>query len=156
MSISRATAQAFAQAVNRLRPTWDVPGIRAAIERASVTQRQASDSELLIAAIRLAENGQVNAPALLAEDGAWWDTVAPGNTRPAWVANRVACPEHHQPLPCRGCENEAGRELTPDEIAQAAHAIRLGLPNYTPPPDRTAPLTSDMTTARERADQEQP
>jgi hypothetical protein len=128
MSIRRATAEKFALAINDIRPSWDVPGIRAAFERASVAFRNATDSELLRAAINLAENGQINTPALLAEPGPWWDTAAPGNTRPTWVAHRVACGAHPQhPLgDCPICKAENGPEVTQREqiAANAAECRR--------------------------------
>lgn len=126
MSISRVTAEKFALAINAIRPSWDPPGIRSAFERASIAFRNASDSELLRAAINLAENGQVNTPALLADVGPWWDTAGPANTRPSWVAHRVACGVHPgQPLgDCEQCKADAGPELTPKQIAAEAKRIR--------------------------------
>ena len=122
MKIDRATAQAFAQAVNRIRPDWDVPGIRAVIER---SPRNAALSEILVAAVRLAERPDVRSPGLLLEDGPWWDTAATGNTRPAWVSQRDLCPDHGQPRrDCRPCADERGPNLTPDQIAENAAKLR--------------------------------
>ena len=155
----RADAEALATFVRRLRPpTGDAAWGQAQTVQAILASREPL-SETAVALIRLAEDATVQSPSLLNQDGHWWYRAARGE-QPAGQALRASntCPEHpRQPMgECAECRNEAGRELTPDEIAQAAHAIRIGLPNYTPPPDRTAPLTRDMTTARERADQEQP
>ena len=122
MKIDRATAQAFAQAINRIRPDWDVPGIRAVIER---SPRNAALSEILVAAVRLAERPDVRSPGLLLEDGPWWDTAATGNTRPAWVGQRDLCPDHGQPrTDCLDCRRETGPELTPEQIRANAAALR--------------------------------
>lgn len=122
MKIDRATAQAFAQAVNRIRPDWDVPGIRTVIER---SPRNAALSEILVAAARLAERPDVRSPGLLLEDGPWWDTAATGNTRPAWVSQRDLCPDHGQPRrDCRPCADERGPNLTPEQVAENAAQLR--------------------------------
>ena len=122
MKIDRATAQAFAQAINRIRPDWDVPGIRAVIER---SPRNAALSEILVAAVRLAERPDVRSPGLLLEDGPWWDTAATGNTRPPWVGQRDRCPEHGNPrTDCLDCRRETGPELTPEQIAANVAALR--------------------------------
>lgn len=159
MSISRVTATAFAQAVHQIRPTWDVPGIRAAIERASTAMRHASDSELLRAAVNLAENGQVNTPGLLTEHGPWWDTAGTNNARPSWVAARVCCPEHpqHPAHACPICEANRGAEVDPANPPEAWQQVRqqLAAKDWR----RTArpvELTTDVTTARALIDQEQP
>lgn len=121
-ALDHGTTVAFANAIARLRPTWQVPGIRAAIERAADANRSASASEILRAAINLAENGAINTPALLPEPGPWWDTAAANNARPSWAANRVACPEHpqHSSHDCPLCEADRGPELSPEAIAAAA------------------------------------
>ena len=122
MKIDRATAQAFAQAINRIRPDWDVLGIRAVIER---SPRNAALSEILVAAVRLAERPDVRSPGLLLEDGPWWDTAATGNTRPAWVSQRDLCPDHGNPrTDCLDCRRENGPELTPEQIAANVAALR--------------------------------
>ena len=123
MKIDRATAQAFAQAINRIRPDWDVPGIRAVIER---SPRNAALSEILVAAVRLAERPDVRSPGLLLEDGPWWDTAATGNTRPAWVSQRDLCHVHPgwDRTTCQPCADERGPTLTPEQVAENAAQLR--------------------------------
>ena len=125
-SIDHGTAVAFANAITRLRPTWQTPGIRAAIERAAQANHAATPSEILIAAIRLAGTDNINTPALLAEPGPWWDNASTDNKRPAWITNRVTCGVHPgQPLgDCEQCKADAGPELTPAQILEQADRIK--------------------------------
>lgn len=123
-AVDRATATAFAIAVNRIRPDWDVHGIRAAFEK---LPNKATLSEALTAAIRLASNGQIRTPALLADlSGEWWGAATTQNTRPDWVTNRNACAVHpSEPRDtCQPCAAERGTELTPEQRADAAAECR--------------------------------
>lgn len=128
-AVDRATATAFAIAVNRIRPAWESNGIRAMIERG--TPRQATLSQVLIAAVTMAENGSVQRPSAdVFRDGPWWDRSTPDHKRPEWAGKRVTCPLHpHHPLGtdnCPECQKDAGDRLTPEQIAaNAAECKRL-------------------------------
>lgn len=122
MTTTRVQAEALATFVRQLRPDWDHPGIVAAIGRC----KREPLSEVAVALIRLAENGQAKTPALLPEPGRHWkraaldDTPAGPNTR-----NLDLCPEHGNPRrDCLDCHRETGPELTPDEIRTNAQALR--------------------------------
>ena len=122
MSTTRVQAEALATFVRLLRPDWDHPGIVHAIGRC---QREALP-EVAVALIRLAENGQAKTPALLPEPGRHWkragldDAPAGPNTR-----NLDLCPDHGNPRrDCLDCRRENGPELTPEQIAANATAIR--------------------------------
>ena len=118
-STTRAQAEALATFVRQLRPDWDHPGIVHAIGRC---HREAL-SEIAVALIRLAENGQAKTPALLPEPGRHWtraaldDTPAGPNTR-----NLDHCPIHpgHERRDCRPCRDDHGPTL--DDQARAAAA----------------------------------
>lgn len=122
MTTTRVQAEALATFVRQLRPDWDHPGIVHAIGRC---QREPL-SEIAVALIRLAENGQAKTPALLPEPGRHWkraaldDTPAGPNTR-----NLDLCPDHGNPRrDCLDCHRDAGPELTPEQIAANAAAMR--------------------------------
>lgn len=122
MTTTRVQAEALATFVRQLRPDWDHPGIVHAIGRC---QREPL-SEIAVALIRLAENGQAKTPALLPEPGRHWkraaldDTPAGPNTR-----NLDLCPDHGNPRrDCLDCRRDAGPELTPEQIAANAAAMR--------------------------------
>jgi hypothetical protein len=118
-STTRVQAEALATFVRQLRPDWDHPGIVHAIGRC---HREAL-SEIAVALIRLAENGQAKTPALLPEPGRHWtraaldDTPAGPNTR-----NLDMCPIHpgHERRDCRPCRDDHGPTL--DDQARAAAA----------------------------------
>ena len=118
-STTRVQAEALATFVRQLRPDWDHPGIVHAIGRC---QREPL-SEIAVALIRLAENGQAKTPALLPEPGRHWtraaldDTPAGPNTR-----NLDHCPIHpgHERRDCRPCRDDHGPTL--DDQARAAAA----------------------------------
>ena len=119
MTVSRVSAEKLATFVRQLRPDWDHPGIVHAIGRC---HREAL-SEIAVALIRLAENGQAKTPALLPEPGRHWtraaldDTPAGPNTR-----NLDHCPIHpgHERRDCRPCRDDHGPTL--DDQARAAAA----------------------------------
>ena len=127
MSTTRVQAEALATFVRHLRPDWDHPGIVHAIGRC---QREAV-SEIAVALIRLAENGQAKTPALLPEPGRHWkragldDAPAGPNSR-----NLDRCHVHpgQDRRTCQPCADERGPELTPEQIAEQARALRADLP----------------------------
>ena len=122
MTTTRVQAEALATFVRQLRPDWDHPGIVAAIGRC----KREPLSEVAVALIRLAENGQAKTPALLPEPGRHWNRAAIDD-RPAGPAlrNLDLCPEHGNPRrDCLDCRRDAGPELTPEQIAANAAALR--------------------------------
>ena len=122
MTTTRVQAEALATFVRQLRPDWDHPGIVAAIGRC----KREPLSEVAVALIRLAENGQAKTPALLPEPGRHWNRAAIDD-RPAGPAlrNLDLCPEHGNPRrDCLDCRRDAGPDLTPEQIAANAAALR--------------------------------
>lgn len=122
MTTTRVQAEALATFVRLIRKDWDHPGIVAAIGRC----KREPLSEVAVALIRLAENGQAKTPALLPEPGRHWKRAALDDT-PAGPAlrNLDLCPDHGNPrTDCLDCRRETGPELTPDEIAANAAALR--------------------------------
>lgn len=122
MTTTRVQAEALATFVRLIRKDWDHPGIVAAIGRC----KREPLSEVAVALIRLAENGQAKTPALLPEPGRHW-TRAALDDRPAGPAlrNLDLCPEHGNPRrDCLDCRRDAGPELTPEQIAANAQAVR--------------------------------
>ena len=122
MTTTRVQAEALATFVRQLRPDWDHPGIVAAIGRC----KREPLSEVAVALIRLAENGQAKTPALLPEPGRHWNRAAIDD-RPAGpnLRNLDLCPEHGNPRrDCLDCRRDAGPDLTPEQIAANAQALR--------------------------------
>lgn len=119
MTTTRVQAEALATFVRLIRKDWDHPGIVHAIGRC----KREPLSEIAVALIRLAENGQAKTPALLPEPGRHWkraaldDTPAGPNTR-----NLDHCPIHpgHERRDCRPCRDDHGPTL--DDHARAAAA----------------------------------
>ena len=122
MTTTRVQAEALATFVRLIRKDWDHPGIVAAIGRC----KREPLSEVAVALIRLAENGQAKTPALLPEPGRHWNRAAIDD-RPAGpnTRNLDLCPDHGNPRrDCLDCRRDAGPELTPEQIAANAAALR--------------------------------
>ena len=122
MTTTRVQAEALATFVRQLRPDWDHPGIVAAIGRC----KREPLSEVAVALIRLAENGQANTPGLLPEPGRHWNRAAIDD-RPAGpnTRNLDLCPDHGNPRrDCLDCRRETGPDLTTEQIAANAAAMR--------------------------------
>ena len=122
MTTTRVQAEALATFVRLIRKDWDHPGIVAAIGRC----KREPLSEVAVALIRLAENGQAKTPALLPEPGRHWNRAAIDD-RPAGpnTRNLDLCPEHGNPRrDCLDCRRDAGTDLTPEQIAANAAALR--------------------------------
>ena len=122
MTTTRVQAEALATFVRLIRKDWDHPGIVAAIGRC----KREPLSEVAVALIRLAENGQAKTPALLPEPGRHW-TRAAIDDRPAGpnTRNLDLCPDHGNPRrDCLDCRRDAGPDLTPEQIAANAQALR--------------------------------
>ena len=122
MTTTRVQAEALATFVRLIRKDWDHPGIVAAIGRC----KREPLSEVAVALIRLAENGQAKTPALLPEPGRHWNRAALDD-RPAGpnTRNLDMCPDHGNPRrDCLDCRRETGPELTPEQITANAAAMR--------------------------------
>jgi hypothetical protein len=102
--INSAQAQALARLIHELHPTWDIPGIAAAISKA---KDRASNTDLCIAAIRLTTRDDLRTPGVLADDGPHWRNP----TNPATDHRYTRCPEPgHTSFPawnCSACRSEA-------------------------------------------------
>lgn len=141
MTVSRVSAEKLATFVRQLRPDWDHPGIVHAIGRC---QREPL-SEIAVALIRLAENGQAKTPALLPEPGRHWMRAAVGDT-PAGpnLRNSIPCHVHpDQVMPCPTCrhESETAEPVAPGFVAD----LIATLPR---PANRAAPRIPRPDTAR--------
>ena len=98
-------------------PEWDAPGIRAML-----TGCEGSPGSVLAAACLAAED-----PACLKPSPAALRTHWPVNAPSSLprVPNLDLCPDHGNPRSdCMDCRRETGPELTPDEIAANAAALR--------------------------------
>lgn len=114
--MTRAQLEAIATAVNRVRPDWDVPGIRSAL-----TKAEAAPWEVAVAAFRLAGTPDVRTPAFIPDRGRHWADTEVGK-RPA----PMRCPDHDEPAHmCRGCVAES--VPMPDEVRATMRALtRVG------------------------------
>ena len=104
--------------------TWDVPGIRAAIDKCD-----APPCEVAAAVFALAARADMKTPVLLPEHGSWWNK-APEMAGPR-VRHTQRCPEH----PEHDMPHDHGGD-TPEQIAAGIAAARAALkaaPVYIPP-----------------------
>ena len=98
-------------------PEWDAPGIRAML-----TGSEGSPGSVLAAACLAAEDTNLRAPSVAALRHHW--PVNAPSSMPR-VPNLDLCPDHGNPRSdCGPCRRETGPELTPDEIAANAAALR--------------------------------
>lgn len=112
---SRAQAEAIAAAVHLIRPTWDQPGILAAI--AKVAQRHPCD--VLMAAARAAANPELTNPGAIGNQAAecWRERVTmPTAYKPP--KRHEACPLHLSYFrdSCAGCEADRKAGVLPGEL----------------------------------------
>jgi len=103
-TINAAQSQALARLVHELHPTWDIPGIAAAISK---SKDRGTIEEICIAAVRVAMRDDLRSPAILASDGPHWR----GPAGPVTNDHRFdRCPEPgHQSFPawnCSACRSE--------------------------------------------------
>jgi len=96
--MTRSQGEALCALLGQLRKDWDLPGIRAAIQKA---QALGSPSDIATAACRIAGNPQAKSPGLIPHPGTHWQGTA--------VAARpvpVMCLTHtNQPRGrCKACE----------------------------------------------------
>jgi hypothetical protein len=103
---------------------WDVPGIRAAIDKCD-----APPCEVAAAAFALAARADMKTPTLLPERGSWWNK-APEMTGPR-IRHTQKCPEH----PEHDMPHDHGGDMTPEQIAEAKRvALAAAAANpYIPP-----------------------
>ncbi|WP_407316666.1 hypothetical protein UQW22_09965 [Isoptericola halotolerans] len=110
--INAAQAQALARLVNALRPSWDVPGIAAALHKA---RHRAPAHELAHAVIRLATRADLASPAVLAQDGPHWRATPAETAEPI---NFDRCPQPgHGSFPAWSCGACRADEIAATEAA---------------------------------------
>lgn len=85
---------------------WDVPGIRAAIDKCD-----APPCEVAAAAFALAARADMKTPTLLPERGSWWNK-APEMTGPR-IRHTQRCPEH----PEHDMPHDHGGDMTAEEVS---------------------------------------
>ena len=104
--------------------TWDVPGIRAAIDKCD-----APPCEVAAAVFALAARADMKTPVLLPEHGSWWNK-APEMAGPR-VRHTQRCPEH----PEHDMPHDHGGDMTLEQIAEAKRvALAAAAANpYIPP-----------------------
>lgn len=103
---------------------WDLPGIRAAIEKCD-----APPCEVAAAAFSLAARPDMKTPALLPQAGSWWNK-GDGMTGPR-VRMTQPCPEH----PDHDMPHDHGAD-PPEKVAAGIEAAKAALrtaPKYVPP-----------------------
>jgi hypothetical protein len=102
-------------------PTWDVPGIEAAIERCGGTP-----CDIIAALFTLAGDPNARTPGLLPRPGKHWP-VRDGHTTAPATPNRTPCHEHPgQSWPCPECE-ATWQPATPAVRAQAIADARAAI-----------------------------
>jgi len=103
---------------------WDVPGIRAAIDKCD-----APPCEVAAAAFALAARADMKTPTLLPERGSWWNK-APEMTGPR-IRHTQKCPEHLE----HDMPHDHGGDMTLEQIAEAKRvALAAAAANpYIPP-----------------------
>lgn len=108
---------------------WDVPGIRAAIDKCD-----APPCEVAAAAFALAARADMKTPTLLPERGSWWNK-APEMTGPR-IRHTQKCPEH----PEHDMPHDHGGDMTLEQIAEAKRAaLAAAAANpYIPPATKRA------------------
>ena len=98
-------------------PEWDAPGIRAML-----TGSEGSPGSVLAAAALAAEDTNLRAPSVAALRN-HWPVNAPSSL--PRIPNLDLCPDHGNPRSdCLDCRRETGPELTPEQIAANAAALR--------------------------------
>lgn len=125
-TVETAWASRLANLVHAIRHDWDEPGIRSAILKVA-------DRPLLeVAVAALAATGRVDqrTPAVIAFDGEHWRALdrLTGDTQPEarrpQPPDRLACPVHGDPEPCRTCPPPVTPDVAKRRLAEARAAIR--------------------------------
>jgi hypothetical protein len=119
-----------------IRPTWDTPGIRAAIRNALARDVQPSLAELAYALVRCAENPTINTPAFVALDGPHWGKSTRDPAEPERATKCERCQEFH-----RAFDSCPGRPVVPVVPSQLIATARAIAANAKRPVDRTAKPT---------------
>ena len=86
----------------------------------------ASPCEVASAAFALAARADMKTPVLLPERGSWWNK-GDGMTGPR-VRHTQKCPEH----PEHDMPHDHGGDMTPEQIAEAARAVRAAIKHTRP------------------------
>lgn len=81
-------AHALTMLIHRMRPRWDIPGIQAALRKAS--DMASSPWALVTAALKAAEDEKNHTPAVIAMPGTHWHTRPVGTVTPP---RRLPCDE---------------------------------------------------------------
>jgi hypothetical protein len=116
-----ATYDALVTLTRSLRPSWDEPGIRAAIRTALARQPMPTLADLAYALVRLAIDPTITSPVVLGMDGPHWHTTSVKHTAPQPPKRCAKCSRFHGPDgPCSGRWTEADQRAS---IVAAQHAI---------------------------------
>lgn len=112
--LTRSQGEALLALVGTMRKDWDLPGIRAAIQKAAEI---GPGSDVIVATVRAATNLEARTPALIPSPGPHWQGTTTGGRQPA-----TPCGLHpeHRALGCPECK--ATPVATPEQIA--AHRQR--------------------------------
>lgn len=117
--------QELAVLVHRFRrtvdgPTWDVPGIRAALDQCGEPA-----CEIAAAVFALAADPTIHTPGMLRHPGKHWPTIGGEQTSPQ-KRYTTTCHRHTtEPVPCRECRAEYEADPpAPETIAAAKAAAR--------------------------------
>ena len=117
--------QELAVLVHRFRrrvdgPTWDVPGIRAALDQCGEPP-----CETAAALFALAADPTIRTPGMLRHPGKHWPTIGGEQTSPQ-KRYTTTCHRHTtEPVPCRECRAEYEADPpSPETIAAAKAAAR--------------------------------
>lgn len=117
------TFDALVDLARSIRPSWDTPGIRAAVRQSLARDPQPTLAELAYALIRCAENPTVNTPGLVALDGPHWAKATPETSEPARTRYCRSCSQFH--FPSKPCLPPLSSGKAPADLVAAAKA-RLG------------------------------
>jgi len=126
--ISRDDAQAIARWVHQIRPSWDLPGILAALSK----RGDAQPSRLALAALAAAATASNRSPAVIAMDGNHWrighDVESEGDRHPSNVDIREACQSCYKPErihPYIGCGTFVRKTQPAENIYDLLDAARV-------------------------------
>jgi hypothetical protein len=115
------TYDALVALVHSLRPSWDEPGIRAAIRASLVLQPMPTLADLAYALVRIAIDPTITNPGVLSLPGPHWQTTTRQHTAPQPPKRCAKCSRFHGPDgPCTGHWTEADQQAS---IVAAQHAI---------------------------------
>lgn len=118
--------RALAFLVHEIRDEWDERGVLAALRKVSDRPLADVTAAALHCAIKRTDQ---RTPLCIAFDGEHWRALEriTGTTQPpggAQPPDRLACPIHGDPEPCRTCPPKATPETAARRLAEARAAIR--------------------------------